>query len=486
MQPVFGRHFATGLLETQRRRNLHRATPRRRRVGSRLPTDVGPQSILPLNGFDVPPSGRVVVPQCGQSHPRQGVRLGHCNVALTRERTDPQVTQPIPDVLAPAALGPLRLRNRIIKAATFEGMTPGALVSDALIDYHRAVSVGGVGMTTVAYLAVAPEGRTEDGQIWMRQEAMDGLRRLTDAVHEAGAAVSAQIGHAGAVGNQALTGYRALAPSAFVNPLSLRPVQAASKADIERIRLAHGAAARMAVDVGFDAVELHFGHNYFTSAFLSPVLNRRRDEYGGALANRARMAREIAATVRESVGADCAVLAKFNMDDGVPGGLRTDDALQAAKWLEEDGMLDALELTVGSSLLNPMYLFRGEAPVREWGQAMSSVVRWGLKVFGKAFLKSYPYRDLFLLEQARRFRAELTMPLILLGGVTDLSSMKTAMAEGFEFVAMARALLREPHLVNQISAEPEAQSLCIHCNKCMATIYSGTRCVVITPPLPVG
>jgi 2,4-dienoyl-CoA reductase-like NADH-dependent reductase (Old Yellow Enzyme family) len=390
-----------------------------------------------------------------------------------------------PDVLAPAQLGPLRLRNRVIKAATFEGMSAGAVVSENLIEYHRQVSLGGVGMTTVAYLAVAPEGRTEDGQIWMRPEALPGLRRLVEAVHVGGAAVSAQIGHAGAVGNQALTGYRALAPSAIVNPLSLKMVNSASKADIERIRLAHGTAARMAVEVGFDAVELHFGHNYFTSSFLSPVLNRRRDEYGGSLANRARVARDTAKTVRDAVGAGCAVLAKFNMDDGVPGGLRTSEALEVAKWLEADGALDALELTVGSSLLNPMYLFRGDAPIREWGQAMSPAVRLGLKLFGRAFLKSYPYNDLYLLDQARTFRSAITMPLILLGGVTDLASMRTAMQEGFEFVAMARALLREPDLINRIAHDADSPSLCIHCNKCMATIYSGTRCVVTTPPLAV-
>jgi 2,4-dienoyl-CoA reductase-like NADH-dependent reductase (Old Yellow Enzyme family) len=386
-----------------------------------------------------------------------------------------------PDPLAPAQLGPLRLRNRIIKAATFEGMTPGALVSDALIDYHHQVSVGGVGMTTVAYLAVAPEGRTEDGQIWMRPAAIPGLNRLTDAVHAGGAAVSAQIGHAGAVGNQALTGYRALAPSATVNPLSLKLVNRATKTDIARIRLAHAAAARMAVSAGFDAIELHFGHNYFTSSFLSPVLNRRRDEYGGPLANRARVARETARAVREAVGSDCAVIAKFNMDDGVPGGLRPDEALEVATWLEADGALDALELTVGSSLVNPMYLFRGEAPIREWGEAMSPFVRVLLKAFGKAFLKSYPYHDLFMLDVARLFRAELAMPLVLLGGITGLASMNAAMEEGFEFVALARALLRQPDLVNRIAADADEQSRCIHCNKCMATIYSGTRCVVITP-----
>lgn len=395
------------------------------------------------------------------------------------------MTKPVHDVLATARLGPLTLRNRVIKAATFEGMTPGALVSDQLIAHHRRVSRGGVGMTTVAYLAVAPEGRTEDGQIWMRPAALPGLSRLTAAVHEAGAAVSAQIGHAGAVGNQALTGYRALAPSRTLNPLSLRMVNSASKSDIARIRLAHAAAARMAVEAGFDAVELHFGHNYFTSSFLSPVLNRRHDEYGGSTMNRARVARETAMAVRDEVGDACAVIAKFNMDDGVPGGLRPTEALEVAKVLQGDGALDALELTAGSSLINPMYLFRGDAPIREWGAAMSPAVRLGLNLFGGAFLKCYPYEDLFLLGLARTFRSELSMPLILLGGVTDLMSMECAMQEGFEFVAMARALLREPDLVNRIAADGDTPSRCIHCNKCMATIYSGTRCVVTTAPLPV-
>lgn len=388
-----------------------------------------------------------------------------------------------PDVLAPAQLGPLRLRNRIIKAATFEGMTPGAVVSENLINYHRAVSAGGVGMSTVAYLAVAPEGRTEAGQIWMRPAALPGLQRLTDAIHAEGAAAAAQIGHAGAVGNEALTGCRAIAPSRLVNPLSLRLVHRATRSDIGRIRRAHGSAARMAADCGFDAIEVHFGHNYFTSSFLSPLLNRRHDEYGGSLSNRARMAREIARTVREAVGDRCAVVAKLNMDDGVPGGFRVDEAVQVARWLEQDGALDALELTVGSSLVNPMYLFRGDAPIEEWAAAMSPFVRLGLHLFGKKFLRTYPYQDLFMLDQARLIRSEITMPIVLLGGVTDYRSMATAMNEGFQFVAMARALLREPDLVNRIAAETGTPSLCIHCNKCMATIFSGTRCVVTTPSL---
>ena len=148
-----------------------------------------------------------------------------------------------PDVLAPAKLGPVTLRNRIIKSATFEGKTPDALVTDELIEFHRRPAAGGVGMSTVAYCAVAPEGRTEYGQLWMRPDALPGLRRLTDAIHAEGAAASAQLGHAGPVANQKSTGLPALAPSSSFNPLSMRMIRTATTADITRIAAAHGSAA---------------------------------------------------------------------------------------------------------------------------------------------------------------------------------------------------------------------------------------------------
>ncbi|WP_327293940.1 NADH:flavin oxidoreductase [Streptomyces sp. NBC_01197] len=386
-----------------------------------------------------------------------------------------------PDVLAPARLGPLTLRNRVIKAATFEGATPDALVSDRLIEYHRRPAAGGVGMTTVAYLAVAPEGRTERRQIWMRPEAIPGLRRLTDAVHAEGAAVSAQIGHAGPVADAKSNRRPALAPGRLFNPVSMRMARAATEADIARITRAHGEAARIAVESGFDAVEIHLGHNYFASSFLSPKINKRRDRYGGSLANRARVARGVARAVREVVGDRIAIIAKLNMDDGVPGGFWLDESLQVAEWLQEDGTLDALELTAGSSLLNPMYLFRGEAPIPEFAAAFPQPQRLGVRLIGKKFLVGYPYREAFLLESARQFRATLELPLILLGGITTRDTMDLAMAEGFEFVAMGRALLREPDLIRRIEQDRATKSLCIHCNRCMPTIYSGTRCVLVEP-----
>ncbi|WP_031027786.1 NADH:flavin oxidoreductase [Streptomyces albus] len=394
--------------------------------------------------------------------------------------TGPRAEDPaVPDVFSPGRIGPLTLRNRVVKAATFEGMTEGALVTDRLVDFHRRHAAGGVGMTTVAYCAVAPEGRTQADQIWMRPEAVPGLRRLTDAVHAEGAAVSAQLGHAGPVADGASNGMPSLGPSARFNPLSLRMTRRATESDIDRIVADHGTAAGLAAEAGFDAVEIHLGHNYFASAFLSPRVNRRGDSYGGGLANRAKVARAVARAVRDAVGDRLAILAKLNMSDGVRGGFRTPESLQVAAWLEADGTVDALELTAGSSLLNPMYLFRGEAPVREFADAFPQPQRLGIRALGKAVLREYPYQDAYLLDKARLFRAELGLPLVLLGGITDRAAMDLAMAEGFSFVAMARALLREPDLVDRIRRDAATPSLCIHCNKCMPTHFTGTRCVLV-------
>jgi 2,4-dienoyl-CoA reductase-like NADH-dependent reductase (Old Yellow Enzyme family) len=188
--------------------------------------------------------------------------------------------------------------------------------------------------------------------------------------------------------------------------------------------------------------------------------------------------RDVCRAVRDAVGDRIAVLAKFNMDDGVPGGFWLDESLQVAQWIESDGSVDALELTAGSSLLNPMYLFRGEAPLREFAAAMPQPIRLGVKLVGGRFLHSYPYQEAYLLDSARQFRAAMKLPLVLLGGISTKATMDRAMAEGFEFVAMARALLREPDLLNRMQAEPTTRSLCIHCNKCMPTIFSGTHCVL--------
>ncbi|OBG98236.1 MULTISPECIES: NADH:flavin oxidoreductase [unclassified Mycobacterium] len=380
---------------------------------------------------------------------------------------------------SPVQLGPATLRNPIIKAATSEGRSPHGLVTDDLIAFHRAFADGGVGMTTVAYCCVAPEGASAPGQIVMSSQALPGLRRLTDAVHGAGAAISAQLGHAGVVAPRALTGVTALSPSRFVNPTSLAYCRAITRDEIATVIDQFGAATQVAIDAGFDAVELHFGHLYLPSSFLSPLINRRTDEYGGSIDNRSRLSREIAERVREVAAGQVAVIAKLNMDDGLPGGIWIDEALRTAQLLDTDGTLDALELTQGSSVFKPMYLFRGDVPVREFARVMPAALRPAIRLAGKRVMGSYPYRDLYMLEAARQFVPVMrNTKLILLGGITRRDHVETAREEGFDFVAMGRALLREPDLVNKMIADPASRSRCNHNNKCMVTVFGRTHCVL--------
>lgn len=382
----------------------------------------------------------------------------------------------MPDVLAPATLGPATLRNRIVKAATFEGRTQGGALTDDLIAFHRGLARGGVGLTTVAYLAVSPDGRTDRDALHAHDFLGPRLGDLAEAVHAEGGAVSGQIGHAGPVANGRSNGVPAIAPTPLPSPLALQWVRRASERDLTRVTRDHARVARLLVAAGFDAIEIHLGHNYLASAFLSPLLNRRRDRWGGSLENRSRLARQVVRAVRDEVGDEIAVIAKLNMSDGAAGSFAMPESLEVASMLEADGGLDALQLTAGSSLLNPMYLFRGDAPRAEFAAAMPGPVRMGMRLAGGRLLKAYPFHEAYLREKALEFRRRLSLPLMLLGGVTNLATMRQAMADGFEFVALGRALLRDPDLPRRLATGEAAASACIHCNRCMPTIYTRTRC----------
>ena len=383
-----------------------------------------------------------------------------------------------------ARLGPLTLRNRIVKAATFEGRTPRGVVTDDLVEFHRRVAAGGAALTTVAYCAVSPDGRVNRHGLVMDDEVVPGLRKLTDAVHAEGAAAAAQLGHAGLVANARSNRAPALAPSRRFSHVSMTLVKGATTAQLARVVEDFRRSARVAVESGFDALEVHLGHGYLLSSFLSPNLNKRTDRYGGDLEGRSRFPREVVRAVREEVGDRVAVLAKLNMADGVAGGLWLDEAVEVARLLEADGCLDAIELTGGSSFLNAMYFFRGEVPLREIAASQPAALRLGVRLLGPRLFPSYPFEEAFFLPYARQVRAAVGLPLILLGGINRLDTVQHGLDEGFELVAMARALLREPDLVERMRAGAATEGLCVHCNKCTPTIYSGTRCVLVPEPAP--
>ena len=388
-------------------------------------------------------------------------------------------------VTSPAQLGPVSLRNRVIKSATFEGATPRGEVSDRLVEFHRAVARGGVGMTTVAYCAVAPEGRVHRHVLVLDEGTAVALRRVTDAVHAEGAAACAQIGHAGLVADARSNGRKSLAPSRRFSAPAKGLVPGASRDDLDRVRSDFVRAARNAVEAGFDAVEVHLGHGYLLSSFLSPRLNRRRDDYGGDLTARARFPREVLRAVRDAVGDATAVTTKLNMSDGVDGGLWVDESVEVAAMLQADGTVDAIELTGGSSLENAMYFFRGDVPLAEMLETQPRYVRPGMRLIAPKLFPSYPFEEAFFLPFARQFRAALDLPLIYLGGVNRRETIDLVLgAEGFDFVAMGRALLREPDLIRRWEKGDNREGLCVHCNKCMPTIYTGTRCVLVDPAPP--
>lgn len=384
----------------------------------------------------------------------------------------------VPDPFRPAALGPVGLRNRIIKAATFEGMSPDNVVTDDLISFHRRMAAGGAAMTTLAYVAVSEDGQGAPAELYVHHRVGDGLSRLADAVHAEGARISAQLGHAGAVGE--LPGKRPLGPSPMRTMLGTK-VRAISAGGIDEVVAQFAEGARVLATSGFDAIELHFGHHYLVSEFLSPRWNRRTDEYGGSIENRSLLGRRILRAVRDAVGPDVAIIAKMNMVDGVRGGLEMDESLEAASLFEAEGVLDALELSAGGSLANQMFMFRGPAPRKELATVLPPLQRWGFRVVGPAVMRSYPFEEAYLLPMARRFRERLSLPLILLGGINRVDTIHRAMAEGFEFVAMGRSLLREPDLVRRMATDVADSASCIHCNKCMVSIFSGTRCVIDHP-----
>jgi 2,4-dienoyl-CoA reductase-like NADH-dependent reductase (Old Yellow Enzyme family) len=229
-------------------------------------------------------------------------------------------TQALP--FAPARLGPLSLRNRIVKAATFEGMCPGGTPSEALVALHRRIAQGGAALSTVAYCSTAPDGRTYDHQMWMREDIVPILRRLTDAVHAEGAAAALQVGHSGLFASRSVAGSRPLAPSRVFNTYGLSFSRPMTGEDMARVAGDFARAAALAGEAGFDAVELHLGHGYLLSQFLSPATNRRRDAFGGPLDARLRFPLEVVRRVREALGPGRALIAKTNLSDGFPGASR--------------------------------------------------------------------------------------------------------------------------------------------------------------------
>lgn len=375
-------------------------------------------------------------------------------------------------LFTPVTLGPLTLRNRSIRSAAFESMCPGNVPSPQLLDYHRSVAAGGVGMTTVAYAAVTRSGLSFDRQLWMRPEIVPGLRELTDAVHAEGAAASIQLGHCGNMSHKSICGCLPVGASSGFNLYSPTFVRGLRADELPEMAKAYGRSVCLAREAGFDAVEIHAGHGYLISQFLSPSTNHRKDEFGGTLANRMRFMEMVMEEVMKAAGNDMAVLVKMNMRDGFRGGMELDESLQVARKLQELGA-HALVLSGGFVSKAPMYVMRGEMPIRTMTHYMTCWwLKYGVRLVGKYMIHSVPFREAYFLEDALKFREALDIPLVYVGGLVSRQKIEEVLNHGFEAVQMGRALLNEPDFVNRMQREENARCNCRHSNYCIARMYT--------------
>lgn len=375
-------------------------------------------------------------------------------------------------LFTPVTLGPLTLRNRSIRSAAFESMCPGNVPSPQLLAYHCSVAAGGVGMTTVAYAAVTRSGLSFDRQLWMRPEIVPGLRELTDAVHAEGAAASIQLGHCGNMSHKSICGCLPVGASSGFNLYSPTFVRGLRADELPEMAKAYGRSVCLAREAGFDAVEIHAGHGYLISQFLSPSTNHRKDEFGGTLANRMRFMEMVMEEVMKAAGNDMAVLVKMNMRDGFRGGMELDESLQVARKLQELGA-HALVLSGGFVSKAPMYVMRGEMPIRTMTYYMTCWwLKYGVRLVGKYMIPSVPFREAYFLEDALKFREALDIPLVYVGGLVSRQKIEEVLNHGFEAVQMGRALLNEPDFVNRMRREENARCNCRHSNYCIARMYT--------------
>lgn len=375
-------------------------------------------------------------------------------------------------LFTPVTLGPLTLRNRSIRSAAFESMCPGNVPSSQLLDYHRSVAAGGVGMTTVAYAAVTRSGLSFDRQLWMRPEIVPGLRELTDAVHAEGAAASIQLGHCGNMSHKSICGCLPVGASSGFNLYSPTFVRGLRADELPEMAKAYGRSVCLAREAGFDAVEIHAGHGYLISQFLSPSTNHRKDEFGGTLANRMRFMEMVMEEVMKAAGNDMAVLVKMNMRDGFRGGMELNESLQVARKLQELGA-HALVLSGGFVSKAPMYVMRGEMPIRTMTHYMTCWwLKYGVRLVGKYMIPSVPFREAYFLEDALKFREALDIPLVYVGGLVSRQKIEEVLNHSFEAVQMGRALLNEPDFVNRMRREENARCNCRHSNYCIARMYT--------------
>jgi len=379
-------------------------------------------------------------------------------------------------------LGPITLRNRFIRSAAFENMCTGNTPSQMLEDYHVSVAKGGVGMTTVAYCAVDLSGVSFDGQLYVRPEALKGLKHLTDAIHKEGAKASIQLGHCGNMTHVSTCHCLPVSASNGINLYSPTIHRRLKVSEIKQLVKKFGDAVDFCREAGFDCVEIHAGHAYLISQFIAPRTNHRHDEYGGSFENRVRFLNEILDEVMHHAKDDMAVVVKTNMTDDCWRGMSMEEGLKVAKEIAKH-KVHGIVLSAGTVSASPMTILGGAMPIKALAGYMPGKM-WWLKAAllmggGKLMIKTSPFRELYLMDWAKKFQeafrndpdfADTT--LIYVGGVQSGDSCQRIMDEGFELFQLAHVLIKDPEFVHHVEENPHFSAKCRRSNYCVGRMYT--------------
>ena len=353
------------------------------------------------------------------------------------------------------SINTMMLANRFVRSATWEAMATGSGRCTAqLTDLMAALAGGGVGLIISSHAYVSPEGQAGVGQLGIySDDLIPELQAMTSIVHENGGKIVMQLAHAGMLAELPSTGPQPQGPS-VVEGIAKPGTRQMNSEDIRTVIEAFAAAAARAKNAGFDGVQIHAAHGYLLSQFLSPLFNRRKDPWGGVIANRARLLLEVLAAIRETVGARYPVLVKMNCQDFNEGGLSLDDAVQAGVMLAEKG-IDAIEISGGnhqSGRLGP--------------------IRVGIKS---------EQQEAYFQNEARAFKKKIKVPLMLVGGIRSLPVAERLVDEGVaDYLSMSRPLIREPELIGRWQSGERRKAACKSDNLCFIPARKGRGIYCVT------
>jgi len=381
-------------------------------------------------------------------------------------------------LFSPYTLGPVTLRNRFIRSAAFENMARANRPTQELQDYHVSVARGGVGMTTVAYCAVDLSGVSFDGQLYVQDAIIPDMRRMTDAIHAEGAKASIQLGHCGNMTHFYTCHCMPVSADTWFNLYSPTIHRRLKVSEIKNLVNKFGEAVDWARKCGFDCVEIHAGHAYLISQFISPRTNHRHDQYGGSFENRVRFMNEILDEVMAHAGDDMAVVVKTNMWDDCWHGSDIEEGVRIAKEIAKH-KVHGIVLSGGTVSRSPMTILGGAMPYKTLAHYMPTKSFWWLKAalnfpgVHQIMLPTQPFRELYFMDKAKRFLNEIKdVPLIYVGGVQSGDNCQTIMDEGFELFQLAHVLIKDPEFVHHVQADEHYHAGCGRSNYCVGRMYS--------------